>query len=72
MAYSYLYPGLVLLIDLALGHGLPPSRVIPGVLVILAAMFVLQKSERYRLGSEALSSGPFSPGADRGRLCLTG
>ena len=42
MAYSYLYPGLVLLIDLALGHGLPPLRVIPGVLVVLAAMFILQ------------------------------
>jgi len=42
MAYSYLYPGLVLLIDLALGHGLPPLRVIPGVMVVLVAMFVLQ------------------------------
>ena len=41
-AYSYLYPALVLVIDLALGHGLPPLRVIPGVLVVLAAMFVLQ------------------------------
>jgi drug/metabolite transporter (DMT)-like permease len=43
MAYSYLYPGLVLLINLALGHGLPPLRVIPGVLVVLAAMFILQR-----------------------------
>lgn len=41
-AYSYLYPALVLVIELALGHGLPPLRVIPGVLVVLAAMFVLQ------------------------------
>ena len=46
MAYSYLYPGLVLLIDLALGHGLPQAKVIPGVFVILAVMFVLQKSEK--------------------------
>lgn len=45
MAYSYLYPGLVLLIDLALGHGLPPVRVIPGVLVIIATMFVLQRGK---------------------------
>ncbi len=45
MAYSYLYPGLVLVIDLALGHGLPPLRVIPGVLVVLAAMVVLQKKQ---------------------------
>jgi len=45
MAYSYLYPGLVLLIDLALGHGLPPLRVIPGVLAVLTAMVVLQKKQ---------------------------
>jgi drug/metabolite transporter (DMT)-like permease len=44
MAYSYLYPGLVLIIDLALGHGLPPARVIPGVLVVLVAMVVLQNT----------------------------
>jgi drug/metabolite transporter (DMT)-like permease len=41
-AYSYLYPGLVLVIDLLLGHGLPPLQVIPGVLVVLVAMIVLQ------------------------------
>jgi drug/metabolite transporter (DMT)-like permease len=41
-SYSYLYPGFVLVIDLLLGHGLPPLRVIPGVLVVLAAMVVLQ------------------------------
>jgi drug/metabolite transporter (DMT)-like permease len=41
-AYSYLYPGLVLVIDLLLGHGLPPLRVIPGVFIVLAAMFVIQ------------------------------
>ena len=41
-AYSYLYPGLVLVLDLMLGHGLPPLRVIPGVFVVLVAMFVLQ------------------------------
>lgn len=45
MAYSYLYPGLVLVIDLVLGHGLPPARVIPGVLVVLAAMVVLQNTK---------------------------
>jgi hypothetical protein len=43
MAYSYLYPGLVLGIELAMGHGLPPLRVIPGVVVVLAAMFILQR-----------------------------
>lgn len=44
-AYSYLYPALVLVIDLALGHGLPPLKVIPGVFIVLAAMFVLQNSK---------------------------
>lgn len=42
-AYSYLYPALVLVIDLGLGHGLPPVRVLPGVLVVLLAMLVLQR-----------------------------
>jgi drug/metabolite transporter (DMT)-like permease len=41
-SYSYLYPGFVLVIDLILGHGLPPLRVIPGILIVLAAMVVLQ------------------------------
>ncbi len=54
MAYSYLYPGLVLLIDLGLGHGLPPLRVVPGVLVVLAAMFILQ-SDKQKVGER---SGP--------------
>lgn len=44
MAYSYLYPTLVLLMDVALGKGLPDLHVLPGVLVVLAAMFVLQFS----------------------------
>lgn len=42
-AYSYLYPGLLIILNLCLGQGLPPLKVIPGVLVILAAMFVLQQ-----------------------------
>jgi drug/metabolite transporter (DMT)-like permease len=46
MAYSYLYPALVLVIDLILGHGLPPIRVLPGVLVVLAAMFILQSHQQ--------------------------
>ena len=44
MAYSYLYPSLVLVIDLLLGHGLPPPAVLPGVAVVLVAMVVLQRS----------------------------
>lgn len=48
MAYSYLYPGLVLLIDLAMGNGLPPVAVLPGVGVVLLAMLVLQYSSEKR------------------------
>lgn len=44
MAYSYLYPALVLVIDLLLGKGLPPARVLPGVVIVLLAMVVLQRS----------------------------
>ncbi len=50
MAYSYLYPALVLLLDLALGHGLPPLRVLPGVVVVLAAMLVLMRQPRLLAG----------------------
>jgi len=46
MAYSYLYPALVLIIDVLLGRGWPPLKVIPGVVVILAAMLVLQLPRR--------------------------
>lgn len=49
MAYSYLYPGLVLLLDIVLGHGLPPLRVLPGICIILGAMFVLQVPDKYQL-----------------------
>jgi len=42
MAYSYLYPGMVLIIDLLLGHGLPEPMVLPGIVIVLVAMFVLQ------------------------------
>ncbi len=44
MAYSYLYPALVLFLDILLGKGLPETRVLPGVLVVLLAMFVIQRS----------------------------
>jgi len=43
-AYSYLYPGLVIALNFLLGNGLPPGTVIPGVLVIVVAMFVLMNA----------------------------
>jgi drug/metabolite transporter (DMT)-like permease len=43
MAYSYFYPALVLILNWLLGHGLPPSKTLPGILIVVAAMFVLQQ-----------------------------
>ena len=43
MAYSYLYPPLVLAIDWFLGHGLPPPRSILGMLIIVPAMVIVQR-----------------------------
>ncbi len=43
MAYSYLYPPLVLMIDWGLGHGLPPLRTIAGLLLIVPAMVIVQR-----------------------------
>lgn len=42
MAYSYLYPALVLVLDVLLGRGWPELPVLPGIFIILAAMLVLQ------------------------------
>jgi len=43
MAYSYLYPPLILLIDWGLGHGLPPVRTLPGIVLIFLAMIAVQR-----------------------------
>jgi drug/metabolite transporter (DMT)-like permease len=48
MAYSYFYPGLVLLLDWLLGRGLPPLQTLPGILIVIAAMFVLQNGAGQR------------------------
>jgi len=45
MAYSYLYPPMVLIIDRFFGHGLPPLRTIIGVLIIVPAMVVVQRGD---------------------------
>ncbi len=49
MAYSYLYPPLILLIDWALGHGLPSARILPGVFLITLAMIVVQRDSAKKL-----------------------
>ena len=43
MAYSYFYPGLVLVLDWLLGRGLPPLMTLPGVVIVLMATVVLQR-----------------------------
>ncbi len=42
MSYSYLTPALVVAIEWALGRGLPDPILLPGVAIIVAAMFVIQ------------------------------
>jgi len=42
MAYSYLYPGLVLLIDLFFGGRWPGALVLPGIVLVLFSMGIVQ------------------------------
>ncbi len=46
MSYTYLNPALVLVIGLAFGQELPPFATYPGLGIIVAATFVLQRSKR--------------------------
>jgi drug/metabolite transporter (DMT)-like permease len=48
MAYSYLYPPQIVLIEWILYRDLPPLKIMLGVLIILPAMIVLQRGERIR------------------------
>ncbi|XOF35176.1 MAG: DMT family transporter [Candidatus Electrothrix sp. YB6] len=43
MAYSYLYPPFILLIERLFGHPLPSVRVLPGIALIAAAMLIVQQ-----------------------------
>ncbi len=43
-AYSYLYPGLVLLLDLLFGGIWPGLQILPGIAIVLAVMVVIQRS----------------------------
>ncbi|MEA3469517.1 MAG: DMT family transporter [Thermodesulfobacteriota bacterium] len=45
MAYSYLYPALVLILELLFGGTLPEVKVLPGVVIVLSAMIVVQRME---------------------------
>lgn len=57
MAYSYLYPPLVVAIEWLLGHGLPPPRTLVGVLVIIMAMVVVQRGAPSPLPSPTKGRG---------------
>jgi drug/metabolite transporter (DMT)-like permease len=46
MAYSYFYPAFVLVINWALGKGLPPAVILPGVAVVTLATVVLQREAK--------------------------
>ncbi len=48
MAYSYLYPGLVLIIELIFGGLWPGIQIIPGILIVLIAMLVVQSMKTKR------------------------
>lgn len=43
MAYSYLYPPFILILDWIFGHRLPPLQTLPGILLIAVAMFIVQQ-----------------------------
>ena len=43
MAYSYLYPPCIVLIEWCLGHPLPSFHVVPGLGLIIVAMFIVQQ-----------------------------
>lgn len=49
MAYSYLYPGLVLIIDLVFGGVWPGIQILPGILIVLCAMFVVQSMTKQKV-----------------------
>ena len=48
MAYSYLYPPLIILIEWFLHHEFPPLKTIIGILIILPAMVIVQQGRETR------------------------
>ena len=42
MAYSYLYPPFILILDWIFSHQLPPLQTLPGIALIVVAMFIVQ------------------------------
>lgn len=48
IAYSYIYPPFILIIEWLCGHPLPPVQVLPGVVLIVAAMVIVQQGAEGR------------------------
>ena len=44
-AYTYLNPSLVVIINWSIGKGLPAFQVLPGVIIVLFATILLQRSD---------------------------
>jgi len=53
MAYSYLYPPFILILDWIFGNQLPPMQTLPGIALIVAAMFIVQHGSN---GTEKVNS----------------
>ena len=58
IAYSYLYPLLVMVMNYILGRGWPAVQVIPGILLTLAAMGLLLPSSGGDVGGPVEDHGP--------------
>ncbi|PPR21893.1 MAG: hypothetical protein CFH38_01273 [Alphaproteobacteria bacterium MarineAlpha10_Bin1] len=43
LAYTYFIPAFVLLVDWAIGRGLPTAMTLPGIAIVLIASFVIQR-----------------------------
>lgn len=54
ISYSYLYPLFVMILNFLLGHGWPPLRVMPGIVLTLTAMVLLIQSSMRQDGEGAV------------------
>lgn len=57
LAYSFLYPPIIVIIEWLLGHGLPTLSTLTGVLLILPAMVIIQGGVGKKTGPTTSSSG---------------
>jgi len=52
MAYSYLYPPCILLLNWIFGHQLPSLQTLPGIAFIALAMLIVQQGAKQQKGTE--------------------